>query len=782
MVKTLNQKLLRDLKKIKFQVLSISLIIGSGIMYLMGSLISYKSLLLARDLFYKDYKLANGYHYSQFAPQSIIPIIRKLPGVLEVEERVSERVTIECKEKSRTAKGKILSITQNLNQLYIERGTLPLKSSEVAINSSFAKSNQLHPGDTLTILLGGRKVQLQITAIVQSPEFVYIFPEGGFLPDNKNYGILWAQKRTLETLLNRTGAFNEILFHFQFKNQVEKERTYFAIQQLMDKYASFGVISLDKLPSYSLLNNEFNQLKTTALFLPFIFIFVSSFILQMVLNRIVSKEREQIATLKANGMTSWEIGFHYFLIALIVCSIGTTLGILLGIYLGDVFVDLYSEYFYFPNLQPILPIESIFVAIIFGFSSGVIGFWTAFRKVNQLQPASAMRPPTPETYKNIQIESWLSNSHLEWKMVLRNLLKSPIRTILSIVGLSFAIMILILGNFLKDNVDYMVHLQYNIIQREDIMLNFSTLQFISLENHFLNKIGILYTEPIRFVPIRLKKRGIHKETVLYGLEENPILRRIVNDKYNSIPIPKNGILMNKNIANELQIKPGDKVWVEVLEGNQSKFYVFVAGVIEEVLGQGIYISRKLLNKKLKESNVFNQLYIQLDPNKEKFFIQKWKNYPAVATITSKRELVQSFQEVLQRSLLATSIFIMLFTSIIGIGIIYNLAMIILAERIYEMGTLRILGFHTWEIFKILIGEIVLLIMVAIPIGIYLGNILAFWVINLNEGDDFKIPVKIFPKSYFTALGFACLTSSVSFWIIYKKIKEMNLLSVLKIRE
>lgn len=781
-MKKLNLKLIRDIQNIKSQFITVGLVISSGILYMVGSLISYETLLSARDKFYTKQNLANAFHYSQSAPRTILKNIHNLPGIVHIEDRLSEEVSVDFKGEKYPTTANLLSITNILNRVYITKGKIPVRSDEIAINQAFAIANQLDVGSNITVIISGKKNIMNISGIALSPEFVYIYRPGSLLPDDKHYGIFWMDKKAMESITNKEGSFNHLLFEFSFSKESQRIQTWNKIKEILKPYGSLGVQSIDRLPSYSLLNDEFKQLRSTALFLPIVFLSVAAFLLHIVMSRLIAKEREQIATLKAIGLNTLEIGIHYFKLTSIISLSGTIVGLTAGFYLGDFFTDLYGEYFKFPELVTRVPLWIVFLGLLIGFFSGVIGFWFSFKKINLLEPATAMRPPMPDNYQSSLLELWFSIKNPRWIMLMRNLLKNPLRTSLIVIGLSFSVMIMILGTFMKDTISYMMELQFETIQRETLSLSFTVPLNDSILNEISNKKGVLKTEGSRIVPIRIHHSNRFKESTIQGLDNMSELRRVLNENNQSIDIPKDGLLLNKDVAKDLNVKLGDMVFIEVLDGKQNEFSIPVAGLVKEILGQGIYLERKSLNRYLGEGYLINQVYILTDSGNEKKLIEYWKDVPNVSGMSSKTQLVEMFAEILERTMQATSVFILIFTGIIAIGVIYNTAMITLSERLYELGSLRILGFRVDEIFSILAWELFLQILLAIPLGCYLGYELSNAMLTMNDTEGFKLPSVVRPSTYSTAIFFTFLISGISFAIVYRRLKNMDLLSVLKVRE
>ncbi len=781
-MKSLHKKLFRDIKSVRAQAITIGLVIAAGISYMVGSFAAYQSLIQAQEQFYKVGNLADGFVYLNRAPDSILRVVSSLPLISIAETRISQEVSLDFPDENLPSSGLLMNLPISINKLSLRSGRYPRGNNEVIINEAFALENNLKIGGKLVAIIKGQRSILTVTGTALSPEFVYIFRPSSPLPDDKHYGILWMDRKSVESSLGMDSAFNQILFKFSGLNDNKKKATLQKIDEILKPYGGLGAQDRSKIPSHSLLEDEFKQLRSTAVFLPGIFLAVAAFLLHIITSRIVSKEREQIATLKAIGYNNSRILLHYLELVSIITLISSILGTMGGYYLGKILTNLYGTYYKFPNLNPSYePILALFSMLI-GFLSGAFGAFNSLKKVVKLEPATAMRPPAPDAFSFTSWEKWFPISNSQSRMIMRNFLRRPARTMLTILGLSSAVMIMIVGGFFKDTIALMLEIQFERIQRESISISLFNALDDSVIYEFLEKDGVLLAEGVRNVPIRIHSANQKKESVIIGMSKTTVLRRILDQEYNPIEIPDSGILINYDYAMRLNIKPGDLVRIEILEGARAEKTIRVAGLVREVLGQGIYMDRKALNRLLLESNAINQIYLKIDPSFKESLINDLKRSPKIAGFMNKEIFLKTFKDLMERTMESTSFFIFFFTAIISIGVVYNTAMIALSERNYELGSLRILGFHLNEVFFILIAELSMQVFLAIPIGCFFGLKMAGLVINMNDTEVFRFPAIIGVRTYLSAIATIIFTSILSFVIIYFKLKKMDLLSVLKVRE
>lgn len=776
----LDRKVWREFLALRSQGITIMLVVASGIAVYLTSLSAYDSLKKARDSFYADYSLAQGFASLNKAPRSILSRISEIQGISYSEGRIVKDVVLDFESESVPSAARIVSLPENLNGLAIREGGLPIQKNEIVISESFAIANNFHPNSKIMAILEGKKRTLTVVGIALSPEFVYVFRPGSFLPDDQHFGIIWMSREDAEEYLDMEGAINNIIFNFTPGS--DQKAAIGELDSILKPYGGLGANDRDKLPSHSFLRDEFKQLRTTAYSMPLIFLGVAAFLMHIVATRIISKQREQIATLKAVGYDNLSIAFHYLKITSVICLIGSALGIVFGAYLGAKMLNLYGEYYKFPKLEYFFDPSLIIQALCIGLLSGAVGSLLSVRKAVIMQPAEAMRPPIPETFRKSIFEILWKNLTPVRRIALRNLVRRPGRTFLSILGISSAVMIMVLGLFSRDTMDSILEIQFQRLQRDSVTLSFQNAVSSRAEREIAEKEGVLLTEGYRTVPIRIHFGTFRKELALTGYPKNSELRKLVSKTRGDIPPPTDGILLNASLASKMGATIGERIDLEILEGERRTVSVELVGTIDEILGQGAYMEKTAVNRLLSEGDSINQLALRTDSSKEEQLLNELKSYPKISGIAVRERTLKIFYEIMSRSLLSTSLVILIFACVIAVGVVYNSALISLSERAFELGSLRILGFTKEEVFLILSGELAVEILLSVPIGCILGYLFGYALLSTVETEGFQIPLAISRKTYFYSILTVLITSAFSFWILYLKIRSMDLISVLKIRE
>jgi putative ABC transport system permease protein len=779
-VKTLNRKVIREISGMKSQTITIAIVVAAGVAMFVGSKSSYDSMARARDLFYSSTGFAEGFVSLKKAPQSTRSRIAETSGVAHVESRIVQEAALDFAGEKLPSAGRFISLPEKLSRLAVRSGKPPAALNEVMLSESFALANKLVPGSRLVAVLNGRRQVLRVSGTALSPEFIYIFRPGSFMPDDKHYGILYMTREAMENHFDFGGAFNDLAFTFAPGANVR--HTLKSIDAVLEPYGGLGAYDRDKLASYAFLRDEFKQLRTNAFFLPLVFLGVAAFLLHIVATRLIARQREQIASLMALGYANREIAGHYLKLMLVISGGGALVGIAAGWWLGKSMTALYGDFYRFPDLNHVFHFSVPFWGLVIGASAGAVGTWFSVKRVMKMQPAQAMRPPMPERFAESFFERWFKNIPAITRMFLRNLLRRPVRTVLTILGLSTSVMIMVLGLFMTDMMDAMLGTQFELLNRESMTVSFLRPVSATALGELKSRPGVQLAEGYRLVPVRLRSGHFTKELAITGLPPGAQLRRVADDKGRVVAMPASGVLLNARIAKKMGLKPGDTIQLELLEGNRRKIRVTVANLVEEILGQGCYMQSDALSRLLGEERSINVAALKIDLLKQDEIIAHLKTSSRVASISTREGTLKIFYDMMSRSMLAMITIILIFASAISVGVVYNTAMILLSERTFELGSLRILGFTKAEVFEMIASELGTTVLASLIPGCALGYGFAWLMMNTVDTEEFTIKLIITSRTYVTAVLVSLATALVSFVILYFRIRKMDLVSVLKVRE
>ncbi len=772
----------------KGQVLAIVLVIMSGVSTFVMFLSTMDSLNRTRDAFYAGSAFADVFASLKRAPESLKERIRDIPGVNVVETRVSADVKLDIPGFFEPVSARLVSLPDYneplLNKLYLRKGRLPEpeKDNEVVVSEAFAQAHGFSTGDSFGAVINGRWKTLTITGIGLSPEFVLQVRPGAISPDFKRYGILWMGRHALGTAYNMDGAFNDVVL--TLSPGARGEDVISRLDAVLDRYGGLGAVARKDQPSHRFLSEEFRQLQQSARIYPSIFISVAAFLLNVVITRTVSTQREQIAALKAFGYRTLDVAIHYIKLVTIIVAMGVLGGTLLGIWLGNLLSGIYMHFYRFPSLAYVLRPAVVAAAAFITIASAITGTLHSVWKTVRIPPAQAMRPEQPARYRKTVVERIVPGRILSQptRIIARNIERKPVKSFFSIVGIAMACAIMMTGGFFRNTMNYMVDIQFKLSHREDMNVSFvdpaSWKSLYELKGFW----GVEYAEPFRSVPVRFRFGHRTYRTLLRGIEPGSRLYQLLDKNLRRVELPPSGIVLTEYLGGILGVKPGDRITIEVLEGSRPIREVTVAGFVKEYIGLMGYMNLEALNDIMREGNVISGVSLSVDEREQQKIYRTLIEMPRVAGAVVRKDEIRNFYETQARSMLFFTLIATLLAAVIAFGVVYNSARISLAERSRELASLRVLGYTRGEISYILLGELGFLTLAAVPVGILLGRWLCAFVAYSLQSDLFRIPFFIETSTYAQAAAVVIVSASVSGLIVRHRLDHLDLVEVLKTRE
>jgi putative ABC transport system permease protein len=339
------------------------------------------------------------------------------------------------------------------------------------------------------------------------------------------------------------------------------------------------------------------------------------------------------------------------------------------------------------------------------------------------------------------------------------------------------------GMFFMDAMTFAMEVQFNVAQRQDLMVSFVEPASPRAFYELANLEGVMHLEPMRSVPARLRLGHRSRQTGITGLVGSPELNRVIDLELNPVEVTPDGILLSTQMAEILNAREGDVLTVEVLEGARPIRQVVVADIVEEFLGTSVYMEIDALRRLVREGSVLSGAYMQVDALYLDDLYDRLREIPAVAGVSLKDAAIQGFKDSVEANMAWIIFFNQIFSGIIAFGVIYNAARISLSERSWELASLRVLGFTKGEISYILVGEFALLTAVAIPLGLAIGyGLAAVTVATVGSTELYRIPLLVAPGTFGTAATTVLVASGISSLVVHRRLGKLDLVSVLKTRE
>ncbi len=784
----LDKKIVRTLRRLKGQAVAIASVIALGVMTLVMMTGLVGTLSETRSTYYERYRLADVFAPATRAPQTVLQHLANLPGVTAVEGRVIGGALITLEEAGRPVRATALSIPRDarplLNNFMLTRGRAPRvgRNDEVLLLQSFADAVGLAPGDSLSATMNGARRTFVVVGLAQSPEFIYIAAPGEIVPDDTRFAVLWMLEDAMAAAFDMKGAFNEALL--LLSRNANTQEVIAGANRLLDKYGGLGAYGLEDQASNRFVTEEIAGLRATVGVVPPIFLAIAAFLLNIVIARMIQSEREQIGILKAFGYTSLEIGIHYFKLVLVIALCGAVFGGALGILSGRLLSGVYQTYYKFPFLVFQISAGAFALGVSVSVLAASAGAILVLRSVFSLTPAIAMRPPAPVDYSKTGAFGPRMKRLLDQptRMVMRRIVRQPGRILGAIVGIACGMalsvgMVSILAGF-----DKTIDMTFSVIDRSDAMVSFTHPLSDTVQYELASLDGVHAVEPVRVVPVEFRHGLRQYRGAVNGLQEGARLNRALKSDLEPVELHTNGIVLSTALAKVLNAEIGDTIEIDVLEGRRPNLTVQVTGVAETLLGSPAYMSLEGLNRILKEPGRVSAVYLSAESDRLKALQLYFAELPRVAGISVKRDAEQAMQKIMNEGAGSTRYLMALIAAVITFGIIYNTARISFSESMRDLASLRVIGFTKGEASYVLLGELAVVVLVALPLGALMGYFLSFAISAGFSTDIYQVPSVFNPSGYGTAVLVVLAASIVSGWIVKRDVDRVDLVEALKIKE
>jgi putative ABC transport system permease protein len=787
-MRAIDRKLWRELWAMRMQAVAIALVIISGVGIFIMSLSTLDSLYETRARYYSSHHFAEVFARLKRAPLAVRERIVEIPGVDKVETRVIAYVNLDVPGFGEPVSGHILSLPDHsrglLNQIRLREGRLfePGRDDEIVLSAEFAAAHGLEPGSRLDATINGRRKALTVVGLALSPEYIYQIAPGAMFPDYARYGVLWMARRPLATAYDMDGAFNDVSMTLTADAHVQDVID--RLDRVLDTYGGTGAIARADQLSHRFLTEELKQQQTIATVFPVIFFGVAAFLLNVVISRLIGLQREQIAALKAFGYGDLAIGLHYTKLVLLIVALGVIAGTGLGVWMGRGMSGIYMHFYSLPYMIYVLKPQVIAGAALISMTVAVLGALHAVYRAARLPPAQGMRPAPPAVYRATLIERlglqrWFRQPS---RMILRHIERRPLKSLLTLLGISMAGGIMMVSGFQEGAIEYMVQVQYGMSQREDLMASFTEPASRRALYSLRSLAGVEQAEGFRAVPARLHSGHRSYRTVVSGLEPEASLMRLLDSELNVIGLPADGVVLTDYLAELLDLEPGDMLRIEVLEGSRPVVEVPVAGTARQFLGVNAYLHLDTLNRLLDEGDAISGALLRVDARQRRAVYAELKDMPRIAGVVEQDSAIRTFYDTVAESILFFTFISTLLGASIAFGVIYNSMRIALSERSRELASLRVLGFERSEVAYILLGELGLLTLAAIPLGLLIGYGLCAYLAYQFDTDLYRVPLVLGLHVYAFSALVVILSSILSALLVWRNLARLDMVAVLKTKE
>jgi len=789
----LMRKLWRDMLHRKGALLALLVIVTIGVGIYVSMAAVYRDLDGSRRRYYRDYRIADFYVDLKRAPERVVAEVAALPNVRTVRGRVSFGVLIDLADLDEPISGTAISMPVDpvpvVNDILLRSGSSfsHEDAGEVILNESFARENGLRPGSRIKVMLLDKQHDLLVVGTAMSPEFVYLIPaDGGVAPDPARFGVMYMPERFLQEACDLDGAYNQLIGVVHDDSDTVLDNTLEFIEDMLDAYGVTNTTAARDQMSFRFLQDELTGLKITSTVMPCIFLGVAALVLNVLMARMVIQQRTTIGTLMALGYSSGAVMRHYLAFGALVGVLGGLAGAGFGAYLQRVYDNLYRQFYALPDITP-HTYADIFVigaavSVVFAVAGTVKGVWTAAA----LEPAEAMRPPPPEKGGTVlpeRIPAFWDRLPFRWKMILRAVFRNPFRSSVSVLASMVSTALVLTALTMVDSLDYLMSYEFEKVAHQDFTVSLRDPRGRRGPSEVKNMPSVAATEPQLAVVCDISNGPYSKRIGVTGLPPGNRLYTPLDGEGQPIVVPDAGLVLVRKVAEILDVEPGDHVRLRPLIARRREVTAPVVAVVDTFLGLSAYADITYLSRLLGEDLSANVVLGRMFCGSSSVpLLTRLKERPTVVGIGRRVRALAQFDETFGKTM-GTMIGVMvLFAGLIAFGSVLNAALVSLSERKREVGTLRVLGYSSIESLRIFSGESFLLngagALVGLAAGIGLTRLLA---VAYNT-ELYRWPVVIYPSRLVLTLVIMAAIISAAQLIIYRSIRKLDWLAVLKIME
>ena len=748
---SLSKKMLRDISINKTQFISIFLMAFLGVFAFCGVCSEYYGLEQTSHDFYTDTNLADGWIYNTTITDEALDEINNFSTDSE-KQLIVKSVGNFSNDPDITLH---FLDTNEISKFYTTEGEDFNLSDDsgVWLDKRFADAQNLTVGDNISFTFNGLEIEKEIKGIGYSPEYVYEASPTSIIPDFKDMGFAYLSYKAFPSDIQ----YNTLLVKFnqtpdEFKDSLDGSVEYLSFTEQTDHV------------SVNQFENEMSQHKMIGDVFPIVFILVTFLTLLTTMTRIISHQRTQIGVLKAVGYKNRTIILHYMSYGFWLVLAGAILGLFLGpAIIPRLFYPSMTSRYSLPVWHPGFDMSFVYVALIMVLSSLLVSYLAA-RNISKENPANTMRPKAP----NISTSGFLENSriwnkanfNIRWNY--RDAKRNKFRALMAIVGVMGCVALLISAFGMNDSMENIKHWEYDDISHfESKLIIESGASLSDIEDVKKEVNGSTIMEQA----IEIKGHGNEKTASLLVLNDTTLISQTDKDG-NSINLSSTDISLSAKTAESLNVGVGDTIEWHVV-GSDDWVSCKITNIHGEPLSQGIILSKEK----------FDDLDLNYTPTSIITAENVDGNHDSIKSITTLNEMKNNWDEMSGSVMMMVSILIF-FAILLAIVVLYNLGILSFTEIEREIATLKVLGFKTGDLRKLLLTQNLVFTFIGFILGIPLGFYLMTLMMNAAGDSLYYIPS--------LTLGNILLSGVITFIVsiavnllFSSKIKNLNMVEALK---
>ncbi len=784
----------RDIKSRKGQFLSLAALVSIGIMSYVAFITGYLDLKASLDRANSELRFASFNTRVVSAPESVARRIAALPGVDAVEARLVVDTGLDMPDGGQvTARvvGIPLDRTPSVNRLVMQEGRLPKprERNAVVLNKKFTNETGIGVGDTLDVHTGAQtKTRLRIVGIGSSPEYFYPIRAKGEIPSPGEFAVFFMEQRQAGALFGRSGGVNDVAV--LISSSADLDRVIDDVEAKLDPFVVLESVPQADQPSNFGLQEEVEQNRAMADFMPGLVLVISSLSLFIALSRLVQSQRGEIGLMKALGYTDVQVLGHYLAFSLIIAVGGSILGILLGIWAAVGIADLYVTLLGIPllttHVYPLVLLNAVLMSSIACVLAGIVPAWAAVR----IPPAKAMHSDPNLAVKGggripivERLFGWAMPRSFTFRIPLRNVFRARRRSLYTVVGIAFAMVLTVATWSMFDAVDFMMTKVFQDTEKWDIVAayegRFGSDRVVEVSRWK----GVDRVDPALTLPVELSKNGVEHTAMLTAMAPTAAFHGfdITDGEESERTLSSGEMVMAEAVAKKLGVTVGDTVKVKspYMKERQT---LTVGAISDETLGGPVFVSvdvgRVLTNTSRNEYNV---LYIFSSGGREERIKEELYDLPGATQVQVKDTLLEKLMSLMEFATTFGAI-MLAFGFAMAAAVIYNTFTANILERTREIATMRTIGEENGRLAVMVTIENVLLALAAVPLGVWLGLRASDALYASFSTEAYSFKSVIYPQSIAWIVGINLLVLLVSEIPPVRRIFRLDLAEATKVME
>ena len=718
----------------------------------------------ARKNFENSSNFADGWIYGEDFSEEQADKIADISGIKDVQRRTE--VLGKADEKYNTAE--MYCYFQDDTKVTLPRTVEgadydPQDTEGLWLFSRFAETWGIKVGDRFTVHAMGLDIEKQVKGLIITPEYEFACASTDTDTDFHNIGFAYLSQNALpeEMRIN-----NEIIFTCEGK-ALDHEND---ISEALDNNYAY-LADRNSIRGWYQLSDELSQHDSFSYIFSFVFVAIALLVIVTTMKRMIAQQRTQIGTLNALGMKKRKILLHYLGYSFVLSSVGCILGIILGILtFGRLMVNMFSSFYTLPDWQPGFSCKSIVVAAVLVIICTGSSYLSC-KKILKIHPSEALRPAAAKTAKPCIFEKlpfWKKLS-FNVRYNLRDISRSKLRSFMGIFGTCMGMMIMELGLGAYDTVDYVRDWYFHDIQNYEyqVLLNDSCTPEQAEELKSETGGELIAMEAISIAA----KDHPNSDGIIsckLAVTEGEQLYCVSDKELDTTRINQGTVALTMKQAKKLGLSEGDKVYWKTATGtewNESKI-----GLISRHPNiTGITMLRE--DYEAAGSN-FRPVMLVSKNNCEKAADKEY-----VSAVHSMKDLIAAFDKMMEIMNLLVY-FMVIFSVLLIVIVLYNSGNLSFNEREKEFATLKVLGFKSGAIRRLLSTQNLWLSVIGVICGLPLGRVPLQAMMDSN-GDAIDWPCYISPITYIISAVFVMTVSILVSFLFSRRIKRIDMVEVLK---